>query len=274
MPLSRRTARAGPDGPYEGVPGHLQSILAKWYESAFDENPPLGYYPDAPQHYMALRMRLEVGHRSNGRQIKDQLLARAFAEPAFFLDLIDATLDQTRDPGLSSGLDEILGAGASVWCVNREGAGLERRVTDEMASMLDSAVFVPDPISDELKLAWAHAYGLHGSPSHAWNHAVVALEHLFIDLVVPNKPRSNLGTALGELKANSGNKWRSIFPGRELNNSVTPVVGALEAVWPNSNRHGGGSGRPPTAAEARSVVAIAVALVQAHRESPVVYKVP
>ncbi|ADG78065.1 putative protein OS=Tsukamurella paurometabola (strain ATCC 8368 / DSM / CCUG 35730 /CIP 100753 / JCM 10117 / KCTC 9821 / NBRC 16120 / NCIMB 702349/ NCTC 13040) OX=521096 GN=Tpau_1437 PE=4 SV=1 [Tsukamurella paurometabola] len=142
-----------------------------------------------------------------------------------------------------------------------------------MSAALGGALITSDTTSDELRVAWANAFGRNGDPSDAWDHAIKALEAALIPVVTPGKINATLGSVLGELRANQGNKWRSCFPGKDDDHSPTPLVKTLEQIWPNIDRHQGGASRPPTEAEARSVVALTAALIQAHRESPLVYKV-
>ncbi|MGW8813833.1 hypothetical protein [Gordonia terrae] len=154
-----------------------------------------------------------------------------------------------------------------------DGTALERRVSDELAETVRLATTPEDEATNELRLAWSNAYGRNGSPSYAWLHALKALECLLCPVVVPKKDKPTLGDVLGVLRANDGNKWRGSLPGKNKDHPVQPLVGALELLWPNPDRHGEPSPQPPSEEEARTVVALAAALVQGHRETPLVNKV-
>lgn len=193
------------------------------------------------------------------------------------LDVVDCVLwvcDQQLFGVDSQGLEELLDQAGSVWCVSDDASELQRRVSDELAETVKLATTPEDEASNELRLAWSNAYGRNGSASYAWTHAVKALEALLLQEVCPNQAKGNLGHVVGELKKTEGNKWRSSFPGKEKDHSTLALAATLELVWPNPDRHSEPNPQPPTDEEARSVVALTAALVQAHRETSLVYKVP
>ncbi|MGB3698556.1 MAG: hypothetical protein WBA05_14085 [Gordonia sp. (in: high G+C Gram-positive bacteria)] len=209
----------------------------------------------------------------------DRILRFAHADEDLFLDLVDLLL--LLKAGSARGLaatrlDTVLAASASVWKVSESRDSLEHRTSAELGETVELATSPNDEASNQLRQAWSNAYGRNGSPSYAWVDAIKAVEALLIPIVIPNdaKSKQTLGRVLGVLRANDGNKWRGSLPGTDKDHPVAPVVGALELLWPNPDRHGEPNPRPPSEEEARSVVAVAAALIQAHRETPLVYKVP
>jgi len=236
------------------------------------------YIPVESQLAMANRLRVRVGAQSDtfGEHIARSLLSKGAGDHDFFLDLLDAALDAfLEDQSSAVALEQILSDAGSTWQVRQDGRGLERRVGYELAEAFALAAAPSDLVSKDLREAWANAYGRNGDPSDAWDHAIKALEHLLIPIVVPNKTKATLSDVVGTLRRNDGNKWRCSLPGKDECHEVSPLVGTLDLIWPNTvDRHGGGAAnRPPTEAEARTVVSLTVALVQAHREEPIVYRV-
>jgi hypothetical protein len=63
-------------------------------------------------------------------------------------------------------------------------------------------------------------------------------------------------------------------PVKHFKADVAPLVGMLDGIWPNTDRHqGSATNRSPMAQEARAVVTLAATIVQWHREGWVVQKV-
>lgn len=275
QPLSQRSKGLQPDGPYEGVPSHLDGPLVSWFRASA-WNQATGWNK-AFLRTLCVRLRFFAHADWDGATVSRQLVAACERSEEFFLDLLDCTL-RLRSEGLGSSgggsLPDLLEEGASVWQVNRDGDGLERRVAAELSQSVESAATAPDEASTHLREAWANAYGRNGNPSDAWDHALKALECLLCPVVVPKKAKATLGDVLGVLRANDGGKWHGSLPGKDKDHPVAPVVGSLDFLWPNPDRHGEVNPRPPTEGEARSVVALTAALVQAHREKPLVYKTP
>lgn len=145
-------------------------------------------------------------------------------------------------------------------------------MSDETQATYDLATSAADEITTQMKEAWANAFGRNGDPSDAWDHAIKAMEKLFIPLIVPNQNNANLGHVIGQLR-NQGGLYKLVLPGKNDDNDVTPLVGMLNGLWPNIDRHEGTDPtRPPTPEEARAVVTLAATIVQWHRDGWVVQR--
>jgi hypothetical protein len=266
--LSERLAASTPDGPYEDVPEHLRYVLCDWFMQAVGrKGSSVGLVNETAVYELGVRFRLPVQLGQQPWKLADSMVEAGLSDSAFFLDLIDCTLDVLgSDRNRWQLLDKHLKAGASVWRTNEQRNGLTRVVSDEAQATFDAATAQTDGISTELKEAWANALGRNGDPSDAWDHAIKALENLLIPIVVPNQQNATLGSVLGQLR-NQGHLWKTVLPGKTDDNDVGPLVGMLEGIWPNIDRHGGtGPTRPPTEQEARAVVTLAATIVQWHRD--------
>jgi hypothetical protein len=223
---------------------------------------------------IGVRFRLTLPNNTEWKRFADSLVASAGKDEEFFLDLIDALLD-VFGPAHNewAELDRTFGSGASVWRVGDDRTSLARVVSDEAQATFEAAVSVADDVTTELKEAWANAFGRNGDPSDAWDHAIKALEDLLIRVVVPNQTKPNLGHVVGQL-GNQGAQWKLVLPGKNQDHDVAPLVGMLDLIWPNHDRHGGGQTpkRTPSAQEARAVVTLAATIVQWHREGWVVQR--
>ena len=81
-----------------------------------------------------------------------------------------------------------------------------------------------------------------------------------------------MGSVLGHLRGQP-RLWKMVLPGKDDDNDIAPLIGMLEGIWPNVDRHGGtGPTRLPTGQEARAVVTLAATIVQWHREGWVVQR--
>ncbi len=183
------------------------------------------------------------------------------------LDLVDASLNTWG--GASNSWREMQGlleSGASVWRVADDFTSLTRVVGDEVQSAFDTAASVEDEASNELRQAWANAYGRNGDPSDAWDHAIKAVEDVLIAVVVPNNGKATLAHVIGELNGANSAQWQMVLPGADKSNDVAPLVSMLRLMWPNHDRHGGvAPKRTPSVQEAQAVVSLAAVIVQWHR---------
>jgi len=189
------------------------------------------------------------------------------------VDMVDATLDVLGpDQNGWQTLQKHLDAGASAWKVADDHISLTQVVSDEVQATFDAATSVADDITTEMEEAWSNAFGRNGNPSDAWDHAIKALDALFIPLVVPSQTKPNLGHAVGQLR-NQGHLYELVLPGKNLDHDVAPLVGMLDVIWPNVDRHPGvPTTLPPTVEEARAVVTLAATIVHWHRDGWVVQR--
>jgi hypothetical protein len=164
-----------------------------------------------------------------------------------------------------------LESGASVWRVGDDYESLTKVVSDEAHATFDAATSVADEAAKELREAWKNAFGRNGDASDAWDHAIKAVEHVLVPAVLPSQPKATLGQVRGLLDS-QGSPWKMILPGRDQNHDVAPLVGMLDEIWPNHDRHGGGQTRTPSMEEARAVVTLASTIVQWDREAWVVQR--
>jgi hypothetical protein len=142
---------------------------------------------------------------------------------------------------------------------------LQRRVAPAMMRAADRAMSPHDVASEELRQAWAAAYGRGPDASDAWDHAIKAAEAVLIPVVVPNQAKATMGHLLGQLRRPE-NGWRLVLPGADGDHGVAPLVGMLGLLWPNPDRHASGERRTPALAEARAVVQLTLTVVQWARD--------
>lgn len=270
--LSQRAKGAAPDGPFEGVPPHLQEGLVHWWVGIADAGT-AGYFGQERRlRELAALLRLAVNSSLDAEDLAEAMIDMARRDSEFFLDLIDGTLQIFTLSSSVDALIRLLDIAGSVWTVAPDRQSLVRVVTKEAKATYEVATSVVDEITSEMHVAWVNAFGRNGDPSDAWDHAIKAMEALFIPMIVPNQAKPNLGHAVGQLR-NQGQLYELILPGKDLNHDVSPLVGMLDLIWPNVDRHPGvPTTRPPTEQESRAVVTLAATIVQWHREGWVVRK--
>lgn len=270
--LSQRRGRAQPDGPYEGVPDHMRHTLTHWFKGIISGGPQGYVGHEVTIRDLASFMRLDVDRSWNVSVLASALISTAEDDEDFFLDLVDGVLQRRGNERNGKALRQVLDTAGSVWTVAEDYHSLVRVVSDESQATYEVATSASDEITSEMHEAWANAFGRNGDPSDAWDHAIKAMEALFIPMVVPNQTKPNLGHAVGQLR-NQGQLYELILPGKDLNHDVSPLVGMLDLIWPNVDRHPGvPTTRPPTEHESRAVVTLAATIVQWHREGWVVRK--
>ena len=271
--LSDRMNGVEPDGPFEGVPPHLQHALVHWWTGVAEARSGGYFGNERPLRELASFLRAEVNPNWHAADLGRGLLDAALRHDELFLDLIDGTLEIFNvGPTHAAALARLLSVSGSVWTVAADRKSLERVVSNESQATFEGATSVADEITTQLREAWANAFGRNGDPSDAWDHAVKAMEALFIPLIVPSQAKPNLGHAVGQLR-NQGELYRLVLPGKDLNHDVGPLVGILDLIWPNVDRHPGvATTRPPTPEEARAVVTLAATIAQWHRDGWVVEK--
>lgn len=198
--------------------------------------------------------------------VMEQILSACQADQETFLDVLDATLCFGSTGNVSApSLEQMLSMGGSVWKVRPDKMGLERRVSAEAQTLYEAASSPGDEASRELQEAWTAAFGRAPDASDAWDHAIKAVEELYIPLVVPKAAKSNLGSVAGELKANPAG-WVLVLESNGALDSVATLEALFRLLWPNPDRHGGETRRTPSLGEAAAVVHLAVTLVQWARD--------
>lgn len=195
---------------------------------------------------------------SNSNAMKRALFNECALDEGLFLDVVDATLRHVRVGGaaehVADKLRRTLAAGFSVWTVAPDHKRLERVASKAAAAAMRKATEPDDIASAELQTAWTEVYGLKPDASDAWDHAIKAVEAVYIPLVVPKQSKPNLGHVIGHL-ASQGHLWRLAIEHGE----VSTLVGMLNPLWPNPDRHGASPDhRDPSDEEARALVHLAV----------------
>ena len=212
--LSQRIAGAQADGPFEGVPAHLQHGLAHWWDGVVDSGPGGVYTHEASIRALAAFLRFQVNPSWDAHNLAQALLANACRDEEFFLDLVDATLDIFRPPSqVVDALRRLLDLSGSVWTVTSDNGELVGVVSDEAQATFNTATSVADEITTEMKEAWGNAFGRNGDPSDAWDHAIKAIEDVLVPVVLRNQQNATLGSVLGHLRS-QGNLWKMGLPGR------------------------------------------------------------
>ncbi len=265
---------ADPDGPFEGVPSHLQHGLVHWFNSVAESGSG-GYFSNERQlREVAAFLREGVDPNWNAADLGRGLINAASRDDEFFLNLVDGTLQIFRvGPTATNALKRLLDISGSVWTVAPDGQSLMKVVTDEAQATYEAAVSVADEAAKELKEAWANGFGRNGDPSDAWEHAIKALEDVLIPVVMPNNGKATLSHVIGELGGQQGAQWEMVLPGHDKTHDVAPLVAMLRLAWPNHDRHGGTAPkRTPSEHEARAVVTLAATIVQWHRDGWVVQR--
>lgn len=259
QPLSVRRGLRDVPALAEGVPPGLAYPLRYWLEGVFGYRSVQGM---RTQDMLNVALRAGIPLReSYGGGVMPQILAACERDQDVFLDVVDGTLAVI---GGGAVLADVLTAGNSVWEIAPGGKALQRRVDETAARAFGSAVTPADAASAELQEAWTKVYGRTPDPSDAWDHAIKAVESVLIPMVVGNNPKATLSHVLGEMKAQPSRRTFAL----ESSSTTTDGVGTLEAmlrlIWPNPDRHGGGTGvsRQPSLEEAEAVVHLAVLVVQ------------
>ena len=254
QPLSVRTGKREPDGPYEGVPAHLHGPLANWLDDRLHELDSSG---DRTLNQFAAALRIPLNRTNIAR---GQILNAVEADESLFLDAIDLVLRLiSYNYPRSEGLTGVLYAGGSIWTVSDNEQSLERRVPEATRNAFSRAASPGDVASDELTTAWRSVFGIHPDPSDAWDHSIKAVESVLIPIVVPNKTKATLADVAGELKM-SPDRWRlGLDANRGLSGGAL-LEGLIRHIWVNPDRHGPVT-RKPTQEEAEVAVQIAVTIV-------------
>jgi hypothetical protein len=255
--------------PYEGVPEHLQGPLWDWVEDAISR---LAYISGQPAKavmlYIGAMARLPLAPSEYEQVMHGQFQRCCLQSEVRFLSVIDALLgplglveDDPMTTNLISQLDEYLLLGNSAWAVAPDRKSLTSRVDPTAAEAVAQAIAPHDAASDELAEAWRKAYGREPDPSDAWDHSIKAVEHILKPVVCPNNSKATLGNVLGDLRSQP-QLWKLALPGTNGDFSADRLVAMLELIWPNPDRHGGGTATVVTIEQSHAVVHLAVTIVQ------------
>jgi hypothetical protein len=267
LPLSRRTAGRPAEPLVEGVPEWLYPQLQRWLYQVLENDdggvkvrrPGGGSAPNTE----AIMLRLRIGGSPWSLKANDPL----------FLDALDAAVrwvDHDQWPGKMTKadpatLESMLAAANSVWRVNADWEGLERRVDTTVTTAVTSTIRgAGTEAAQHLAAAWTAAYGLHPDPDKAYAEAVKAAEAVACPLVLSTSPTATLGTVRNHLR-DAAAKWELVLPGKDgAPGDVTPLVAMLTALWEGQrSRHAGTpSSRRQDRAEAEAAVHLAATLVQ------------
>jgi hypothetical protein len=264
---------AEPDGPFEGVPSHLQHGLVHWWTSVADAGPGGWFSNEAKLRELAAFLRVRPNQTLDAADLGRALIRAALSDEEVFLDLVDGTLQMFRPGSATDSLKSLLDTAGSVWTVAPDRRSLMKVASEGAQATYESATLVSDAAAKELREAWANAFGRNGDPSDAWDHAIKAVEDVLIPEMMPNNLKATLGTVLGELAGPNGAQWKFVLPGNDQDHDVAHLVEMLRLLWPNHDRHGGTAPkRTPSEQEARAVVSLAATAIQWHRDGWVVQR--
>ena len=259
QPLSVRRGIRNAEEPYEGVPDHLRNPLQEWLHTRFGWHKKGGISHDFMATLAsALRISVTRTHEIGG--ISDQIIDTINRDEDLYLDCLDTCLYLSTSPD-SQGLNRILETGGSVWTVNSDGKGLERRVDATTKEAFLRTINPADAASQEIAAAWAAVYGRNPNPSDGWDHAIKAVEEVLIPLVAPNQQKANLGHVAGQLKS-TPSKWSFGLPANDSRSNGETLEGMIRHIWPNPDRHGGATKRAPSQDEVEAVLQVSIAIVE------------
>lgn len=258
-PLGIRMGWRVDEAPYEGIPDHLKATLETWCMSN------LGVDARSPQNremrqrtcsLIASKLRLDL---SDASHLVGNLIAIGDYDPHRLFEIIDMHLKMTRGYGATD-LDTLLAVGGSVWTLDGEHRGLERRVDPSEKEAYLRTVSPSDDASEHLRSAWAEAFGVTPNPSRAWSDAIKAVEALLWGLVIPKNDKATLGSIISAVDA-APKKWAFRLSPSGSVGGVAAFTQTLRFIWPNPDRHGSGTVRVPDQHEAEDVVRTAVLVV-------------
>jgi hypothetical protein len=254
QPLSVRQGASDPAGPFEGVPAHLTQTVDEWLASTL-----MSHGRDYADLAEGIALQLQVtGNASSFRSTWLRNAALQDEEKA--LDILDAVLYWSRG-STAAELNVALSLAGSVWEVSDTKLGLVRRVSTADSDSYADAVTPGDAAAGDLRTAWSKVYGRQPDYSDAWDHAIKACESVLAPIVLPNAPKPTLGTILSAIEAKPSKFKLGLESSSRLTTNVETLIGMLRLIWPNPDRHGTGSSRPPTEEEARAVVHLSVLVV-------------
>ncbi|WUN84589.1 WD40 domain-containing protein (plasmid) [Streptomyces erythrochromogenes] len=264
------------DGPFDGVPEHLQLPLQEWVAYALDSESLVDHLDeDRAERTICLRLRLvaKVDEKNRGGSKYHRALTTTVGTQ--LLDVVDAVLAYKAERGVSDQddirlLTDILDAAGSAYRVAEAGDGLEQRVTptvrDAVRQTITSAAPVPAARSaaNHLASAWQAAHGRSPDPVRAYGESIKAVEAAAHSIIQPNNDKATLGTMLGEIR-NARHKFATaLFVPAGGGAPIAPTEAMMRALWEGqTSRHGAQSQTVPETLEAaRAGVHLAATLVQ------------
>jgi hypothetical protein len=264
-PLSRRSAGLTDDVMIEGVPTWLHPQLQAWLFHVLQRT-------DGP----VAVLRPGHGLTEDTRQV--MLRVRTAAQPWLipgddptFLDALDATVrwgtfDQNgfAEYGDPDSLEKILAGANSIWRVNADRRGLERRIDPTVTAAATIAQqSAGAEAAGHLAVAREAAYGLNPDPDKAFDEAVLAVEALACPLVCPANPRRTLGTVVRDLR-NQLSQWElAITNGTGQPANIDSLVAMLALLWDGQSRHAGSpNSRHQTQPECEAAFHLAATITQ------------
>jgi hypothetical protein len=266
QPLSVRKGVRELDGPYEGVPEHLQGTLIPWLEAVLDGGRQRGLMREIISY-----TRAPVPYSKDVSNAFQRLLTSCLGDETLCLDVVDAYLHlEHNDDPYGEAADELrllLAVAGSVWTVSPDNKSLQHAVDSTTETAFELAISPADLATNELGEAWKNAYGRDPNPSDAWDHAIKAVEAILRKIISPDNARATLGTLIQNLR-DGAHKFEFVLTNDQ--GGVQTLLAMLQLMWPNPDRHGGPNGRTPTIEEARAVVQLAVAIVQWGRDGQIV----
>lgn len=273
-PRSVREGLRSNDGPFDGVPPHLQPVLIHWLRRTFIRRVDYSEEWDYPLMMkvisgaeLPLPPEVEEFTRINyldDTRLFDVLVRYCLDDEERFLDVLDVTLHFTK-AGSAKDLEEMLQFGGSAWRVAGDGKSLQKRVEESVQRAADEAIRPGGLVGTELRYAWTAAYGRAPNASDAWDHAIKAVEAVLTPIVLPNVRAGRVGQAIGQLRT-QGHLYKLAMPFADDSTDVGVMVAMLNKLYPNPDRHANDRRREPTLSEAQAVLQLAVTLVQWTRD--------
>lgn len=259
-PLFQRLGEEAPFELSEDIQIHQHTPLVGWARQVL--TPKSSIYVSAENvAIVATQLHVFVSESLSGDGRFTQLINACERDSRLYLTMLDILVGDFASNLKARELNTILRLGHSAWEVSAE-RELQRRVGGAAGLAYQQVQQTGGDAAKELSEAWSKVYGLQPDPSDAWDHAIKAVEAALVPIVVPKSSKATLGSVLTDLRQGGDKKWRFEAPGSKLDNSVVPLLGVLEILWPNPDRHAGNTRRAPTQVEAETIVQLATTVVQ------------
>lgn len=253
---------------YDGVPEHMHAELRRWMTRVDEAH---ARWSTGSQLAAVIALRTGVTFRRYYSPTGEALIAEASDQGGDekVLDVVEGYLHVAGDE-LAEDLRRLLTVAGHTLTVGPDNKTLVEVVEPAMRTLASEATQPEDRASQELQEAWTNAYGRGPDASDAWDHAIKAVEAVVGPLVEPSNVRSTLGSQMAVIRndaASKSPKWSATCLKRQGGESAhEAVLGLLQRIWVNPDRHGSGTPTSPTLAQARAVVVLAVSVVQMARE--------